>query len=86
MGRRLSNLAKEADPATKTDGSQWDGVKGDGSGFLWKQSEENGEGVVTAPDAAEKLDEDWGFYIGYVKVAQMVKNLPTLRETQVRIP
>ena len=24
----------------------------------WKQSEENGEGVVTAPHAAEKLDED----------------------------
>ena len=24
----------------------------------WKQSEENGEGVVTTPDAAEKLGED----------------------------
>ena len=50
----------------------------------WKQSEENGEGVVTAPDAAEKLGEDWGFYIGYGKVAQTVKNLLTIWETQVR--
>ena len=49
----------------------------------WKQSEENGEGVVTAPHAAEKLDEDWGFYIGYGKVAQMVKKLLTMWETQV---